>query len=67
MEGAACNMVGSALLQCHEVTHHIHNLCGVQNSIYCLLRNHLLLVNVVIICILRELDVVLIDCLAHLP
>ena len=60
-------MVGSALLQSHEVTHHIHDLGGIQYPVYCLLRNHLLFIYVVIVRTLREFDLVFIDRLAHLP
>mgnify|MGYP007053731568 CR=1 FL=1 len=41
-------MVGTSLLQCHEVPYHIHDLSRVENLVYRLLRNHLLLVYLVI-------------------
>ena len=82
MERAARDMVGSALLQSHEVPHDIHDLGRVQYPVYRLLRNHiLLLVNLFVLYILhlraflgllrwllaRELDLILVNGLLHLP
>ena len=82
MERTARKMVGSALLQGHEVTHDIHDLSRVQYLVYRLLRNHiLLLVHLFVFDILhlhiflrlgfrlftRKLDLILVDSLLHLP
>jgi len=83
MERAARDMVGSALLESHEVTHYIHDLSRVENPVYRLLRNHfLLLVNLFVFHILccrlfrilccswlftRELYFIFVNRLLHLP
>lgn len=43
MERAACDIVGTSLLQSNEVTHHINNLSRVENPVYGILRYHILL------------------------
>ena len=68
MERAARNMVGTSLLQCHEVTHHIHDLRRIENSVYRFLRYHLLLVYLIVFIYHLSLLFVhpFIHCLPHL-
>ena len=43
MERTARDMVGTSLLQCHEVPNHIHDLSRIEDLVYRLLRYHKLL------------------------
>ena len=43
MERTARDMIGTPLLQSHEVAHHINDLSRVENPVYRFLRYHLLL------------------------
>ena len=79
MERAAGLVIGPALLQSNEITHHVNNLRGVKYLVYSILRYHLLLVNLFVINLFsiilhfwlsslrRLLDLIFINRLAHLP
>lgn len=54
MERTARDMVGTSLLQCHEVPYHIHDLSRIEDLVYRLLRYHnLLFINLFIFNILH--------------
>ena len=54
MERTARDMVGTSLLQCHEVPNHIHDLSRIEDLVYRLLRYHnLLFINLFIFNILH--------------
>ena len=79
MERTAGLIIGPALLQSNEITHHVNNLRSVKYLVYCILRYHLLFVNLFVInlfsinlhfwlsCFRCMLDLIFINHLAHLP
>ena len=80
MERTACNVIGTPLLQCHEVPYHIHDLSRIEDPVYRLLWYHLLLVNLFVFHILhfresfgwfflnrRLMDLILVYRLLHIP
>ena len=54
MERTTRDMVGTSLLQCHEVSYHIHDLSRIEDLVYRFLRYHnLLLINLFVFYILH--------------
>ena len=71
MKRAARNIVGSALLQSHEVTYDISNLSRIQNTVYRFMRDHsLLFINSLVIghiIIAEFMYFIFVNHLLHLP
>ena len=44
MERTQANPVGTAPFEAHKVAHHVNNVGGVENLLYCIVVNHIELV-----------------------